>query len=464
MDTPIADFIDEYEKSEAVRAHMPGHKGRGSIFAPSDITEIAGADSLYHADGIIRRSEENASMLFGSGLTLYSTEGSSQCVKAMCLLACIAAAAGPDLQAGPRAASDRPVIAAARNAHSSFISAAMLADFDVDWIPAEDEEFSVCRCTVTPDGLRRFLKEREDRGAAPSAVYITSPDYLGNIADIKGLADAAHSFGIPLLVDNAHGAYLRFMPRDLHPMTLGADACCDSAHKTLPVLTGGAYLHISKDAPEMIRKAATAAISYFGSTSPSYLILRSLDEANPYLENGIRADLRKAAARINELREKCEDAGIVFTGDEEIKVTIDSTASGLGSGTGLADSLRSRGIECEFADRDYVVLMFSGSSSLRDIEETETALLGIAENRGAPEEDPRPTFRLPEVRYQPRETLYMTSETVPAARAVGRAASGEDASCPPAVPIAMRGEVIDEDTVKVMEYYGIDEVSVLREV
>ncbi|MEE3362378.1 MAG: hypothetical protein VZQ84_02340 [Anaerovoracaceae bacterium] len=455
MDTPVADFIDGYEKSGTVRAHMPGHKGRGSIFAPSDITEIAGADSLYDAGGIIRRSEENAASLFGAGRTFYSAGGSSQCLKAMCLLACMASGRGPG----------RPVIAAARNAHSSFISASMLAGFDIAWIPPEDDEFSVCRCTVTPEGLADFLRGFiDERGSAPAAVLITSPDYLGNIADIRGLAEASHSIDVPLIVDNAHGAYLKFMPEDMHPMTLGADACCDSAHKTLPVLTGGAYLHISERGPEIFESGAPAALSYFGSTSPSYLILRSLDEVNPYLENGIRDDLRAVSERVGEMKRTCEDAGIVFTGSEEIKVTADCPASGLGPGTDAASALRARGVECEFADRDYVVLMFSGSSTPEDIERAETALSDIAaRGSGKSPAAARPAFRLPEVRYQPRETLYMTSEYAALEEAAGRAASGEDVSCPPAVPLAVRGEVIDENMIRVMRYYGIEKVSVLKE-
>lgn len=80
----------------------------------------------------------------------------------------------------------------------------------------------------------------------PAAVYITSPDYLGNLADIGGMSDVCRKYGVLLIVDNAHGAYLHFLPKPEHPLDLGAEMCCDSAHKTLPVLTGGAYLHISQ--------------------------------------------------------------------------------------------------------------------------------------------------------------------------------------------------------------------------
>jgi tetratricopeptide (TPR) repeat protein len=99
---------------------------------------------------------------------------------------------------------------------------------------------------------------------------VTSPDYLGNTLDISALAQVCHARGTPLLVDNAHGAYLRFLPRDRHPITLGADLCCDSAHKTLPVLTGGAYLHFGKAAPGDMLENGERALALFERARPIY--------------------------------------------------------------------------------------------------------------------------------------------------------------------------------------------------
>lgn len=109
------------------------------------------------------------------------------------------------------------------------------------------------RCAVTPEAVKAALSACR---AKPAAVYLTSPDYLGNILDIKGIAEICHKAGVPLAVDNAHGAYLKFLPESLHPIDLGADICCDSAHKTLPVITGGAYLHISNSAPPLFAEQA----------------------------------------------------------------------------------------------------------------------------------------------------------------------------------------------------------------
>ena len=230
MNTPIFDFVRANAIKNPVRFHMPGHKGNRFLGVESwDITEIAGADELYVAEGIIGESERNAASLFGSGKTLYSTEGSSQCIRAMLYLAAIAAKS-----------EGRKTVLAARNAHKTFLYALALCDLDVAWLTPEDSG-SLCSCPLTARDVEAALESAE---AAPIAVYITTPDYLGGLLPVREIAGVCRRYGVPLLVDNAHGAYLKFLPESLHPMDAGADLCCDSAHKTLPVLSGGAYLHI----------------------------------------------------------------------------------------------------------------------------------------------------------------------------------------------------------------------------
>ena len=285
METPICDFVRAYAESEAIRLHMPGHKGKNLLGLEAlDITEIDGADSLYEASGIIQRSEENASRLFGCP-TFYSTEGSSQCIRAMLYLAMLHA----------KEQGKRPVIAAGRNAHKTFLTGAALLDLDVRWLyPKGDSYLS---CDLTPEEVEAVLEKE-----APTAVYLTSPDYLGNVADIAGIAKVCHRHGAILLVDNAHGAYLKFLQPSRHPMDLGADLCCDSAHKTLPVLTGGAYLHCRLQ----FRDWAKNAQALFGSTSPSYLILQSLDGANPILAEAANR-LKDFVPSVEAVKEKLAD-------------------------------------------------------------------------------------------------------------------------------------------------------------
>mgnify|MGYP000799776666 CR=1 FL=1 len=278
MNTPIADFVGRYTASGTARLHMPGHKGKPFLGCEAlDITEIQGADALYEAEGIIAESEANAAALFGAGRTLYSTEGSSQCIRAMLYLALT-----------NRPAGTSPVIVAARNVHKAFVYAAALLDFDIQWLwPAPQDAGALCSCPVSAAKLTGALQGLAQQGKRPFGVYITSPDYLGGVQDIAALAEVCKDFSVPLLVDNAHGAYLRFLPQGgQHPIALGAAMCCDSGHKTLPVVTGGAYLHLGKNAPVQDEAAVRNALALFGSTSPSYLILQSLDKCNQILSEG----------------------------------------------------------------------------------------------------------------------------------------------------------------------------------
>ena len=352
MTTPVADFLRAYAASGAARLHMPGHKGSGPLGCEAwDLTEIKGADSLYEASGILAESEANAAALFGSGATFYSTEGSSQCVKAMLFLA---------LQ--NRRAGTPAVVLAARNVHKSFVHAAALLDFEPVWLWPE-EAASLCACPITAEGLDRALSALS---APPAAVYVTSPDYLGNLADIAALAEVCHRHGTPLLVDGAHGAYLRFLSPSLHPLDQGADLVCGSAHKTLPVLTGGAYLHVSKTAPPAFREGARAALALFGSTSPSYLTRASLDLCNRFLAEEGPGRIRAAAEQLAERKRELSRQGWVLRGREPLKLTLDAAARGW-NGLELAEHLRAGGVESEYADRDLCVLMASAETTPEDL-------------------------------------------------------------------------------------------------
>ena len=438
MRTPICDFVCRYGESQTLRAHMPGHKGVGMLgFEHLDITEIHGADSLYEADGIIRQSEENASDLFGCS-TFYSTEGSSQCIRAMLYLA---------MQDAKRQGRT-PKIAAARNVHKTFLSGAALLDLDVVWMYPEQES-AYLSCPLDGAALEAFL-ERE----RPTAVYVTSPDYLGHVADIEELAAVCHGHGAILLVDNAHGAYLRFLEPSRHPMDLGADLCCDSAHKTLPVVTGGAYLH----GKERFAKQARNALALFGSTSPSYLILQSLDMANAYLETH-RERLSTFIPQVEALKADLMAAGYGLYGDEPLKITMDAKGYGY-TGTELSDLLRKQGIECEFADPDFLVLMLTPENGEKGIERIGDALLSIPKR--IPVLQAPPVFRAGVRAMSIREAMFSVGEVVAVEESEGRILASASVGCPPAVPILVCGERIDDHAIRCFQYYGIDAVTVVE--
>ena len=444
MNTPICDFVREYAAEKPMRMHMPGHKGASILgMEHLDITEIHGADSLYEADGIIAQSEANASALFGCR-TYYSTEGSSQCIRAMLYLLTIYA----------KEHGRKPLIAAGRNAHKTFLTAAALLDADVDWLyPAGNASY--LSCDLTPLELDSYLRTAADK---PVAVYVTSPDYLGKITDVQGLADVCHRHGVLLAVDNAHGAYLHFLPESGHPMDLGADLCCDSAHKTLPVLTGGAYLHLSARMETSLGAQAKNALMIFGSTSPSYLILQSLDAANLYLAD-YPARLREQLPILEAFKEKLRQHGYVLYGGEPLKLTIEAKPHGY-TGIQLAEILRRHKIEAEYADPDYLVLMLSPEMDINDQSRLEQVLCNIPAGSPISEEPPR--FMRGTKELGIREAMLSGSEVLPVAQCVGRVVAVPTVGCPPAVPILVCGERIDAHALECFAYYGIDKCCVVR--
>ena len=441
MTTPILDFLRRYAGSGTLRAHMPGHKGRGPLGCEQyDITEIAGADDLSCPEGIIAESEANASALFGSRATLYSTGGSSQCVKAMLLLAA-------------RRSGSRKILAA-RNVHKSFIHGCALLGLEPVWLRG-GAEASLCSCRVSADELRSKLESMDE---LPVCVYITSPDYLGARQDVAALASVSHDFGLPLLVDNAHGAYLRFLPGRAHPLELGADMCCDSAHKTLGVLTGGAYLHISRRSCRDFESDAREALGAFGSSSPSYLIMASLDAANARLSAGYGEEAERFCRICGELRARLRADGIPVADSDPWRVSVPAYELGY-SGHELAARLRAGAVEPEFADPDWLVLMLTPALNQGELERIGAALSGL--ERRAPR-SPLPPPEPDEVVITPRDALLAARESVPVSLCAGRVMASAAATCPPAVPIVIAGERISAANARLMASYGIEYVDVVK--
>ena len=445
MTTPICDFVSRYVRKDTLRLHMPGHKGVSRLGPePWDITEVEGADSLYEAESIIRESEENAGQLFGAQ-TVYSTEGSSQCIRAMVYLTVLRA----------RSCGREPVILAGRNAHKTFLSAAALTGADVQWLWGRGDSY--LSCPLTAGDVQTALDAAPE---LPAAVYLTTPDYLGNTVDVAAIAAVCHDRGVPLLVDNAHGAYLKFLQPSRHPMDLGADLCCDSAHKTLPGLTGTAYLHISHSAPTLFAEQAKNAMALFGSTSPSYLLLASLDAVNGCLADGYLEQLVSFIRLVENTKTRLSAHGWALTGDEPLKITLRTKAFGY-TGRQTADLLLEKNIVCEFSDPDHLVMMLTPEVGAAGLECLETALLSVP--RKTPMDSVPPRFVRAERVMSVRDAVFAPCETVPASESAGRVLAAASVGCPPAVPIVVCGERIDADAAACFAYYGIEEVTVVCE-
>lgn len=442
MKTPIVSFLKSYQEKSPVRMHMPGHKGAGILgFEGMDLTEIYGADELFAAEGIIKESEQNASNLFGCP-TYYSMQGSTLCIQTMCTILCQDA----------KSKGKKPKILAGRNAHRSFIHAAALLDFEIEWLYGNSDYLS---CKIHAEDLEKAIIE-----SLPTAVYLTNPDYLGNLLDIKSLASVCKKHNVLLAIDNAHGAYLRFLKDSLYPIDLGADLCCDSAHKTLPVLTGGAYLHLSDSLNQVWKNDVKHFMEYFSSTSPSYLIMASLDAANEVLDTTFKKSLFECIQRVDGLKNTLVQHGYTILSGEPMKITISTKEFGY-TGNEIANLLMECDIYPEFYDSDYIVLMPSPYNTKDDLKRLETCLCGI-------EGKPILVNKLPKLEQSKkamnvRQALFSSSITLDVSKSLGQVCSSVTVSCPPAILPVIPGEVISEFSIEVMKYYGIETIRVVKE-
>lgn len=442
MKMPIVSFLKSYQEKSPVRMHMPGHKGAGILgFEGMDLTEIYGADELFAAEGIIKESEQNASNLFGCP-TYYSTQGSTLCIQTMCTILCQDA----------KSKGKKPKILAGRNAHRSFIHAAALLDFEIEWLYGNSDYLS---CKIHAEDLEKAIIE-----SLPTAVYLTNPDYLGNLLDIKSLASVCKKHNVLLAIDNAHGAYLRFLKDSLYPIDLGADLCCDSAHKTLPVLTGGAYLHLSDSLNQVWKNDVKHFMEYFSSTSPSYLIMASLDAANEVLDTTFKNSLFECIQRVDGLKNTLVQHGYTILSGEPMKITISTKEFGY-TGNEIANLLMECDIYPEFYDSDYIVLMPSPYNTKDDLKRLETCLCGI-EGKPILVNKP-PKLEQSKKAMNVRQALFSSSITLDVSKSLGQVCSSVTVSCPPAILPVIPGEVISESSIEVMKYYGIETIRVVKE-
>ncbi len=429
MNTPIHDFLVGYANENPVRCHMPGGKS-----TPFDITEIEGADSLFECEGIIKESEENAASLFGSAKTLYSCGGSTLAIQTMLALA---KASNPS----------KNRVAASRYCHKSLVSACVLLNLEIDWIKPS----SFLSCIVSSDSAEGAITD------STLCVFAQSIDYYGGECDIAALSQICKKHSIPLLVDNAHGAYKVFTHN--HPLQQGADLTADSAHKTLPCLTGGAYLHINKNTPKIFSERAKEMMSLFGSSSPSYLILDSLDLCNRH----IALEKEKALNimdKIKGLKADLSHIGYTLRKSDLMRITIDAEDYGY-SGFDLYEKFADNNIVCEYADQKYAVMLFSTDQPLSDF----TKILAVAKKipKMPPMQGEKVYVPVPKSVIPLSKAVFSNTELIPISQAENKICGAITAPCPPCVPVVMPGEIFTAEAVKALKAWGVEKARVVRE-
>lgn len=446
---PLYRAVAEYVERCPARFHTPGHKGSlASPLAelmgralPFDVTELPGTDSLYQPAGAILAAERLAARAAGAGGTLMSAGGATLCLQGM-----IGAAAG-------RGGHEMIL---ARNSHRSALNAVALLGLEPIWVWPRPFAGSALPGCIHPADVAAAL--RAHPGAA--AVLVTSPDYYGVMSDIAAIARECRRFDVPLLVDNAHGAHLLCLDGGArHPLRLGAWMTCDSAHKTLPVLTGGAWLHLREAG---MAAPARASMALFGSTSPSYLILLSLDIARAWMEREGPAAFAALRERVAGVRELCASLGFFTPPDavfDPVRLTLDAASVGR-TGAAAARLLRESGVEPEMSDGRHVVLLPAPFQPEEDFERLSRALRRLPAGRPLPL--PLAPAERPVAAMPAAEALRASAEMLETARAAGRVAAEACCPCPPGVPPVAPGERITENLSAELKSYGIDCVKVVK--
>ncbi len=455
MQTPICDFIRNYVENDITRFHMPGHKGTGFLGCEHlDITEVSGADDLFCPNGIILQSEKNASKLFQSRHTFYSVGGSSQSIKAMLYLAKMLSETTKNGQAC------QSKIVAMRASHKSFFHGCALLGIQPVFINTSAEK-TYYSSIIHAQELEKTLVEMREK---PIGVFITTIDYLGNASNVKELSDVCKHHNIPLLADNAHGAYLQFMKNEeyAHPLKLGADLCCDSAHKTLPVITGGAYLHVNKQTIFSFENYARNALSYFGSTSPSYLVLQSLDMCNKKLFDGYDREINNCALALDNLKNSLGAINIHAEKSDPLRLVINAENIGY-SGEELLMLLREFKVEPEYADKTYVVFMVTPNNKGDDFERLYTFFKKLQIKKSFVKKPFFKNYNEYDLVLSPRSAMMQPSEKLPVDKCLGKICAQVSVSCPPAVPIVICGEKITQKAIDTLIYYNVKYLDVVAD-
>ena len=363
----LFDKLTEYGQENVYPYHMPGHKRRGWGRLPEDmylrdITEIEGFDNLHQPEGILRELQNHAAVLYGSEECFYLVNGSTSGI-----LSAVSAA----LPSGGH-------ILMARNSHKAAYHAAYLRNLTVSYLyPPMMEEYDIFD-GIRPEQIGEALEMEPDIGA----VLIVSPTYEGRISDIRGIAEAVHKKNIPLIVDEAHGAHLGFT-NDFaeNGCQAGADLVIHSVHKTLPSLTQTALLHVSGSLID--RDLLRRFLHIYQSSSPSYLLMASIDNALQYIEETgedvFAAFAGKYKKMLSGLR-ACKHLRFLPLehGKQDVGKLLISTKMSNISGKQLYDILlKEYCLQLEMAADTYALAMFTVNDAEEGYERMESALLQI---------------------------------------------------------------------------------------
>lgn len=445
MKQGLLERLQSYSESDFYPFHMPGHKRKleKEPFAEIcryDITEIDGFDNLHKPESILKEAGERAARLYGSEETYYLVNGSTAGI----------------LSAVSTVASRAQTLIIARNCHRAVYHAAFLNHMKLHYVyPEIISEYDITG-PVTESSLEGAIKEIQKAGEPIAGVVITSPTYDGILSNVKGIADLVHTYGIPLIVDQAHGAHFGMHPAyPENAVKEGADIVIHSVHKTLPAPTQTALLH--RNGALTDKEILKKYLQIYQSSSPSYILMAGIDEA-------VRIAEEEGHQRLNHLldlrnsflkeMEKCRHIRVCPL-TEPGKLIISVKGSSI-TGQMLYDILRDRyHLQMEMASGSYVTAILSMMDSQEGMYRLAHALLQIDQELTEKKEQDRES----DLALRPAVTLPMWSAyTAPFEEIALDQADGQTAAefinlYPPGIPILVPGEALDGEIIKAIQFY-----------
>lgn len=448
---PLAEAMKKYAAGGALAFHTPGHKqGLGAhemlrqlITAEGLREEVAlmsELDNLHHPDGCILEAEQLAAKLWGADEAFFMVNGTTSAIHTMLM----------------SALSPGDEVLVPRNAHRSITSGLVLTGARPVYLQPERDDRLGIAMGVTKETVRRAIE------AHPSAraLVVVYPTYYGVATDLSEIVKIAHLHDMPVLVDEAHGAHLRFsdeLPPDA--IASGADLVAQSTHKLLGSLTQTSMLFAKKGRIPIGRIRRSASL--LTSTSTNYLLLASLDIARLQMEEEGRERVARALSLARNIRQAVNEAsGLWAFGPEymkkpgaaaldEMKVTVQVTDLGF-TGAEAEQILRwEYGIQSELADAHNVLFIIS----MADTEEVAHRLVDALADFAAKHSKkavPRPIMGAPPepvLRLTPREAFFAKTEVVDFSDSVGRVSAEEITFYPPGIPVLSPGEEVTPDVL-----------------
>ena len=433
-------------QSDVYPFHMPGHKRQLSGFFPYelDITEIEGFDNLHHAKGLLFEAQQYAAQMYQSRKAYYLVNGST------CgILAAISAATTK----GGR-------VLVARNCHKAVYNAIYLRGLKAEYVYPVATHYGI-QGQIQAADVERKLVEKPDI----QAIVITSPTYDGLVSDVRAIADLAHAHGIPLIVDEAHGAH--FGLDEAFPdnaTVLGADAVIMSVHKTLPAPTQTAILHLCSDRINVTKMEKFLGI--YETSSPSYVLMAGIEESLRLADEAKGVQMKEYVRRLQIFREKMRRLTILrvparadFTGEEAYAYDIGKlllVTNGAISGKALQELLLKKyGLQMEMSSGNYVLAMTSFMDTEEGLERLADALLEIDATLTVTDQremfSPEKIYRQPKKAMEIDEVQDGESTSVAFSEAEGRICADYIYLYPPGIPVIVPGEVLDQQTLTVIE-------------